>query len=58
MIDLKVGEIDCKIPNQWNEITLNDYSKLFKVIKTNQNQNYLKSQKISFVKMLRMEVQL
>tara|TARA_R110002126_G_scaffold248006_1_gene390914 strand:+ start:8972 stop:9679 length:708 start_codon:yes stop_codon:yes gene_type:complete len=36
MIDLKVGEIDCKIPNQWNEITLNDYSKLFKVIKTNQ----------------------
>ena len=36
MINLKVGYIDCKIPNAWNEISLADYSKLYAIIKENE----------------------
>lgn len=36
MINLKVGDIDCKIPSAWNEITLADYSKIYGIIKANE----------------------
>ena len=26
MINLKVGDIDCQLPSEWNEIKLKDYS--------------------------------
>lgn len=36
MINLVVGEIECKIPSQWNEITLKEYSKIYSIIKNNE----------------------
>ena len=36
MINLSVGEIQCKIPSQWNEITLKEYSKIYSIIKNNE----------------------
>lgn len=33
MINLVVGEIECKIPSKWNEITLKEYSKIYSIIK-------------------------
>ena len=36
MLNLKVGEISCKIPNQWDEMILKDYSKIYAIIKQNQ----------------------
>jgi hypothetical protein len=36
MINLVVGEIECKIPSQWSEITLKEYSKIYSIIKNNE----------------------
>tara|TARA_R100001443_G_scaffold111411_1_gene124173 strand:+ start:3794 stop:4495 length:702 start_codon:yes stop_codon:yes gene_type:complete len=36
MINLKIGEHTCNIPEQWNEITLNDYKKIYGHINKNQ----------------------
>tara|TARA_R110000851_G_scaffold253126_2_gene405579 strand:+ start:1914 stop:2618 length:705 start_codon:yes stop_codon:yes gene_type:complete len=33
MINLVVGEIECKIPSKWSEITLKEYSKIYSIIK-------------------------
>ena len=33
MINLVVGEIECQIPEKWNEITLKEYSKIYSIIK-------------------------
>ena len=35
MINLVVGEIECQIPEKWDEITLKEYSKIYSVIKNN-----------------------
>lgn len=35
MINLSVGETKCKIPQCWNEINLNDYSKIYSIINKN-----------------------
>tara|TARA_R110000824_G_scaffold314624_2_gene501456 strand:+ start:2447 stop:3154 length:708 start_codon:yes stop_codon:yes gene_type:complete len=34
MINLKVGDIDCQLPSEWNEIKLKDYSKIYSIIKS------------------------
>lgn len=36
MINLVVGEIECKIPSKWDEITLKEYSKIYSIIKNNE----------------------
>lgn len=33
MINLVVGEIECQIPERWDEITLKEYSKIYSIIK-------------------------
>lgn len=35
MINLAIGETKCKLPCEWNEINLKDYSKIYSIIKAN-----------------------
>jgi len=36
MINLTVGDQQCKIPQSWNEINLKDYTKIYSIIKANE----------------------
>ena len=36
MINLTVGDQQCKIPESWSEISLKDYTKIFAIIKANE----------------------
>ena len=36
MINLKIGDKKCKIPNAWDQITLGKYEKIYQIIKDNE----------------------